>query len=205
MDLTASLERDEYRDLLDTWQRRVHRLSGKAWREGVSPVLVFEGWDAGGKGGAIRRITQALPARGYRVVSIAAPTDEEKAHHYLWRFWRKLPRAGQMVVFDRSWYGRVLVERVEGFTPEWRWRQGYDEINDFEEQLVEHGWPVREVLAPPLPRGAAAALPGPGGDAVQEVQDHRRGLPEPREVAGVRRRPSTRWSRERVRRSRPGT
>ncbi len=108
----------------------------------VSSVVVFEGWDAAGKGGAIRRLTGAMDAADYRVVSIAAPTDEEKAHHYLWRFWRQLPRAGRMLIFDRSWYGRVLVERVEGFAREDEWRRAYAEINDFEEQLVEHGIPV---------------------------------------------------------------
>ena len=81
----------------------------------VSTILVFEGWDAAGKGGAIRRVTAALDARDYHVIPIAAPTDEERAHHYLWRFWRHLPRAGRVTIFDRSWYGRVLVERVEGF------------------------------------------------------------------------------------------
>jgi AMP-polyphosphate phosphotransferase len=102
-------------------------------------VLVFEGVDAGGKGGAIRRITSAVDARLYRTMSVAAPTDEEKAHHYLWRFWRHIPRAGHMIIYDRSWYGRVLVERVEGFAGESAWRRAYSEINEFEEQLVENG------------------------------------------------------------------
>jgi len=101
---------------------------------------VFEGWDAGGKGGAIRRITPALDARAYEVISIAAPSDEERVHHYLWRFWRHIPRAGRVTFFDRSWYGRVLVERVEGFAKEDEWRRAYAEINRFEQQLVEHGF-----------------------------------------------------------------
>jgi polyphosphate kinase 2 (PPK2 family) len=101
--------------------------------------VVFEGWDAAGKGGAIRRITAALDARDYRVISIAAPSDEERAQHYLWRFWRYLPRAGRFTIFDRSWYGRVLVERVEGFATEREWRRAYAEINDFEQRLVDHG------------------------------------------------------------------
>jgi polyphosphate kinase 2 (PPK2 family) len=100
---------------------------------------VFEGWDAAGKGGAIRRMVQKLDARLYRVIPIAAPTDEEKAHHYLWRFWRQLPRAGYFTIYDRSWYGRVLVERVEGFAQPDEWARAYGEINSFEEQLVEHG------------------------------------------------------------------
>jgi polyphosphate kinase 2 (PPK2 family) len=97
------------------------------------------GWDASGKGGAIRRLTEAIDARLSQVVPIAAPTDEERAHHYLWRFWRHIPRAGRVTVFDRSWYGRVLVERVEGFAKEQEWRRAYLEINDFEAQLAEHG------------------------------------------------------------------
>jgi len=102
-------------------------------------VAVFEGMDAAGKGGAIRRITAALDARLYRVVPIAAPSDEERAQPYLWRFWRHVPRAGRFSVYDRSWYGRVLVERVEGFAQEADWMRAYAEINDFEEQLARHG------------------------------------------------------------------
>jgi polyphosphate kinase 2 (PPK2 family) len=107
--------------------------------EGRSVVVVFEGWDAAGKGGAIRRITQSLDARFYQVISIAAPTDEEKARPYLWRFWRRLPAPGHASLFDRSWYGRVLVERVEGFCEADDWRRAFGEINAFEEQLVLAG------------------------------------------------------------------
>jgi polyphosphate kinase 2 (PPK2 family) len=102
-------------------------------------VLVFEGVDAGGKGGAIRRFTSAIDARLYRAIPVAAPSDEEKAQHYLWRFWRHVPRAGYITLYDRSWYGRVLVERVEGFATNAEWRRAYAEINQFEEQLVESG------------------------------------------------------------------
>ena len=101
-------------------------------------MLVFEGWDAAGKGGVIRRLTQAMDAQDYRVIPIGAPTDWEKAHHYLWRFWQHIPRRGRVVIFDRSWYGRVLVERVEGFATPEEWRWAYSEINDFEAQLHEH-------------------------------------------------------------------
>ncbi len=101
-------------------------------------VTVFEGNDAAGKGGSIRRITGALDARHYQVIPIAAPTEEERAQPYLWRFWRHLPRKGRVTIFDRSWYGRVLVERVEGFCSEADWMRAYGEINDFEEQLVRH-------------------------------------------------------------------
>ena len=102
-------------------------------------VLVFEGWDAAGKGAAIRRVTSALDPRSYRVVPMAAPTDEERARHYLWRFWRHLSRAGRVTIFDRSWYGRVLVERVEGLASEADWNRAYAEIEDFEEQLTDFG------------------------------------------------------------------
>jgi polyphosphate kinase 2 (PPK2 family) len=101
--------------------------------------MAFEGWDAAGKGSAIRRVTQAIDPRLYRVVGVAAPTDEERAQHYLWRFWRYLPRAGFMTLFDRSWYGRLLVERVEGFATPAEWGRAYGEINSFEEQLAAHG------------------------------------------------------------------
>ena len=110
-------------------------------------IVVFEGNDAAGKGGSIRRVTSALDARQYQVIPIAAPTEEERAQPYLWRFWRHMPRKGRVTIFDRSWYGRVLVERVEGFCSEADWMRAYSEINDFEEQLVRHGTVVRQVLA----------------------------------------------------------
>jgi polyphosphate kinase 2 (PPK2 family) len=104
----------------------------------MSVIAVFEGNDAAGKGGSIRRITKALDARFYQVIPIAAPTEEERAQPYLWRFWRHLPRKGRVTIFDRSWYGRVLVERVEEFCAEADWMRAYSEINDFEAQLVRH-------------------------------------------------------------------
>ena len=137
VDLGEVVEEEVYEEELEILQGRL----SKAWREarsnGTSLTVVLEGWDAAGKGGAIRRITPALDARDYRIIPIAAPTDEEKAQHYLWRFWRHLPTDGHVTIYDRSWYGRVLVERVEGFCSEADWMRGYDEINDFEEQLVE--------------------------------------------------------------------
>jgi polyphosphate kinase 2 (PPK2 family) len=139
LDLTQRLERGEYKERLAEAQQRLRKLAFKAEKRGVSTVLTFEGSDAAGKGGAIRRITQALPARLYRVVPIAAPTGDECQHHYLWRFWQRLPNAGRMVIFDRSWYGRVLVERVEGFAKDAEWQRAYAEINDFEAQLARHG------------------------------------------------------------------
>jgi polyphosphate kinase 2 (PPK2 family) len=104
----------------------------------MSVVGVFEGNDAAGKGGAIRRVTGALDARGYQTISVAAPTEEERAQPYLWRFWRHIPRRGRLAIFDRSWYGRVLVERVEGFCSKTDWMRAYGEINDFEAQLTRH-------------------------------------------------------------------
>jgi polyphosphate:AMP phosphotransferase len=144
VDLSSTIAHKDYRKQLDKLQLRVSRLMRRARGSGVSAVLVFEGWDAAGKGGVIRRITRALPASDYRIIPIAAPTDEEKARHYLWRFWRHLPRAGRLLIFDRSWYGRVLVERVEGFAREDEWRRAYAEINDFEAQLCEHGMLVQK-------------------------------------------------------------
>jgi polyphosphate:AMP phosphotransferase len=139
LDLTRKLEKKDYTRRRDEAQARLNLLHRKARERKITVALVFEGWDAAGKGGAIRRITRALDARDYRVIQIGAPSDEEKAHHYLWRFWRHLSRAGRFMIFDRSWYGRVLVERVEGFATQQEWQQAYKEINDFEEQLVEHG------------------------------------------------------------------
>jgi polyphosphate kinase 2 (PPK2 family) len=139
LDMTQRLDPKHFDEALERQQGRLNRLQRKAHEKGISTILVFEGWDAAGKGGAIRRITGALDARDYQVIAISAPTDEEKARHYLWRFWRHLSRAGRITVFDRSWYGRVLVERVEGFATEDEYRRGYGEINHFEEQLAGHG------------------------------------------------------------------
>ncbi len=139
LDMTLVLPRKNYKHQLKEWQARLHKAYRSARELGVSSLLVMEGWDAAGKGGAIRRTTEALQAWEYQVIPFAAPTDEENAQHYLWRFWRQLGRAGRVTIFDRSWYGRVLVERVEGFATENEWRRAYAEINDFEEQLVNHG------------------------------------------------------------------
>ncbi|HYM59543.1 MAG TPA: polyphosphate:AMP phosphotransferase [Thermoanaerobaculia bacterium] len=139
VDLNQQISVREYEHSLPRLQARINRLAREAHQKNLSTVVVFEGWDAAGKGGTIRRLTAAMDARNYRVISIAAPTDEERAHHYLWRFWRHIPRSGLVTVYDRSWYGRVLVERVEGFASERDWKRAYLEINDFEEQLTSHG------------------------------------------------------------------
>lgn len=139
IDLDKNLTEKSYNRQLARYQARLAELHWQAWEQKVSTVLMFEGWDAAGKGGAIRRLTGAMDARLYRVIPVAAPTDEEKAHHYLWRFWRQIPYDGYVVVYDRSWYGRVLVERIEGFASDKEWQRSYDEINDFEQQLTRHG------------------------------------------------------------------
>ena len=139
LDMAQSLAKEDFSRQLEVWQGRLNKLQRRAEGKGVSAILLFEGWDAAGKGGAIRRVTGALDARAYQVMPVAAPTDEERAQHYLWRFWRHLSRAGRLTIFDRSWYGRVLVERVEGFATESEWRRAYSEINEFEHELVESG------------------------------------------------------------------
>ena len=139
LNLSVTLEKEQYNSLLLKYQGKLNKLSRQAHEKKKSSILVFEGWDAGGKGGAIRRLTHAIDARNYQVIPIAAPTDEEKAHHYLWRFWRHIPRAGQITIYDRSWYGRVLVERVEGFAIQNEWNRAYSEIVNFEDSLADHG------------------------------------------------------------------
>ncbi|MGZ8360033.1 MAG: polyphosphate kinase 2 family protein [Allosphingosinicella sp.] len=129
----------EYDNTLDELQERVSRLFVINHLYRRKAVIVFEGWDASGKGGAIQRLTAQCDPRSYKVWPIAAPTEDEKAQHYLWRFWRRLPRAGEVAIFDRSWYGRVLVERVEDFASKKEWRRAFDEINEFESQLAADG------------------------------------------------------------------
>jgi polyphosphate:AMP phosphotransferase len=137
--LDQPMAKARYERALEKWQGRLSLLSRDPRFRQIGVVMVFEGSDAAGKGGAIRRVTAALDARQYRGVSIAAPTEEERAQPYLWRFWRHIPRRGRFAIFDRSWYGRVLVERVEGFCSEADWMRAYAEINDFESQLVRSG------------------------------------------------------------------
>ncbi len=139
LDLSLHLGKKTYKQELAKYQGKISKLVRRAHELKRSSVLVFEGWDAAGKGGAIRRLTRAMDARNYQVIQVAAPTDEEKAHHYLWRFWRHIPRAGLVTIYDRSWYGRVLVERVEGFASTEEWQRAYSEIVNFEDALVDHG------------------------------------------------------------------
>lgn len=137
--LDQDLSEKEYDVLREKWLGRLSRATHAAFLVKRSIVFAFEGWDAAGKGGAIRRLTSAIDPRDYKVISVAKPTDEEKHAHYLWRFWRDVPRDGRMTVFDRSWYGRVLVERLEGFCREDEWKRAFAEINDFERELTDHG------------------------------------------------------------------
>lgn len=138
-DFPKPMEKSEYKANIDVLQEQARLLSHLANKKKRGVVLVFEGWDAAGKGGAIRRLTSTIDPRLYNVVSIAAPTEIERKHNYLWRFWTRIPRAGYTTIFDRSWYGRVLVERVEGFASEAAWKRAYNEIIFFEEDLVDSG------------------------------------------------------------------
>jgi AMP-polyphosphate phosphotransferase len=139
VDLSLRLGQKEYERELKRLQATLYLLGLAVYRKQRPVVLVFEGWDAAGKGGAIKRVTEKLDPRAYTVHAIAAPAGDDKSHHYLYRFWRRLPPSGQFAIFDRSWYGRVLVERIEDFARPDEWQRAYDEINDFERQLVDHG------------------------------------------------------------------
>ncbi|MFO0727572.1 MAG: polyphosphate:AMP phosphotransferase [Myxococcota bacterium] len=139
LDYSKTLDKKRYDAQLEESQGQLNLLTRRKKFQKRSLILVFEGADAAGKGGTIRRITGALDARHYTIIPVAAPTQEERAQPYLWRFWRQLPRRGRVTIFDRSWYGRVLVERVERFATEGAWSRAYEEINDFEEQLTENG------------------------------------------------------------------
>lgn len=131
--------KDEYEKKLRKDQRKLLEQQLKLRQEERSVILVFEGWDAAGKGGAIRRMTEQLDPRGYHVWPIGPPSEDERRHHYLWRFWKRLPDRGAIAVFDRSWYGRVLVERVEGLARKPEWKRAYREINEFERMLCDDG------------------------------------------------------------------
>ncbi len=139
IDLDLSIDDETYEKKRDKLQKEVRRLQHLCYMRRTSVVIVFEGPDAAGKGGAIRRLVREMDPRGYEVVPVAAPAGDEKTHHYLWRFWKGVPKAGHITIFDRSWYGRVLVERIEGFAEAHEWVRAYREINEFEEQLSEYG------------------------------------------------------------------
>lgn len=138
-DLSLSLTKEEYKIRLEKLQDKIADLHNQLYRKRIPVIIVFEGWDASGKGGAIKRLTQKMDPRGYAVYPTAAPNDIEKAHHYLWRFWNTFPKAGHLSIYDRSWYGRVMVERIEGFCTEDEWKRAYKEINDMEKQCSNYG------------------------------------------------------------------
>lgn len=139
VDLSRDLTREEYKEQIDKLQKKLERLHGELYRRRIPLIIGFEGWDAGGKGGAIRRLTSHLDPRGYQVIPTAAPNDIEKKHHYLWRFYNQMPKAGHIAIFDRTWYGRVMVERVEGFCTQEEWTRAYGEINEMEKHLANSG------------------------------------------------------------------
>ncbi len=139
LNMKRRLEREEYVRQLTRRQVQLRELGWQVYQQKRPVVIVFEGWDAAGKGGAIKRVTEKMDPRGYVVYPISAPQGEDKTRHYLYRFWRRLPEKGQIAIFDRSWYGRVLVERVEGFCTEEAWKRAYKEINSFERQMRDFG------------------------------------------------------------------
>ena len=138
-DLSLKYSSEEYRKKLDYYQKKIELLHSELYRKRIPVVICFEGWDASGKGGAIKRLTDHMDPRGYVVHPTAAPNDIEKAHHYLWRFWRAMPKAGHISIFDRTWYGRVMVERIEKLCSPEEWRRAYREINEMEEDLYDEG------------------------------------------------------------------
>ena len=139
LDLTRAIDRAAYVREMTRRQIQLRQLGYQIYLQKHPVVILFEGWDAAGKGGAIKRITEKLDPRGYVVYPISAPEGEDRSRHYLYRFWRRLPERGQIAIFDRTWYGRVLVERVEGFAAESEWKRAYKEINSFERQLRDFG------------------------------------------------------------------
>ena len=139
VDVSKTLDEEKYKKELKKEQKRLSELHNRIYLEKIPVVIAYEGWDAAGKGGNIKRVSEALDPRGYEVVPIAAPKAEEKSRHYLWRFWKNLPKDGHVAIFDRSWYGRVMVERIEGFCTEDDWHRAYREINEFERQLYDWG------------------------------------------------------------------
>ena len=217
--LDKSLTDEEYKERLDELQAELHDLHNKLYRKKIPVVIAYEGWDAAGKGGNIKRITGALDPRGYTVHPIASPEPHEKARHYLWRFWNRLPKTGHIAIFDRTWYGRktghiaifdrtwygrVMVERLEGFCSENDWQRAYNEMNEFEKELADWGAVVikfwvqidnqtqldrftdrlgccrDQILGTDRQPDSARSLHGPPEYPGEAVEDHGRGLAEPR-------------------------
>ncbi|MGB3860674.1 MAG: hypothetical protein WBE11_19600 [Candidatus Aminicenantaceae bacterium] len=139
VDLSLSLSREQYEKDLKKYQERMREMEHEVYKKRIPVVIVYEGWDASGKGGNIKRLVQRMDPRGYEVIPIGAPTESELKQHYLWRFRKHFPKAGHIVIFDRSWYGRVMVERVEGYCTEEEWKRAYSEINEMEEHWANFG------------------------------------------------------------------
>ncbi|MDY5987809.1 MAG: phosphate--AMP phosphotransferase, partial [Lachnoclostridium sp.] len=137
--LDRTITDEEYEKELSSLQKKLGKLHNELYLRQIPVIICYEGWDAAGKGGNIKRITEALDARGYEVNPIASPEPHEKARHFLWRFWMRLPRTGHIAIFDRTWYGRVMVERIEGFCTEAEWKRAYEEINSMERDLTDAG------------------------------------------------------------------
>lgn len=142
IDLSKDMQKDAYKARLEELQDKLSLLHNRMYREKVPVIIALEGWDAAGKGGAIKRITEKIDPRGYEVVPISSPNDLERQYHYLWRFWSKFPKTGHLTIFDRTWYGRVLVERVEGFATKEEWGRSFAEINEMEEGLHKDGYVI---------------------------------------------------------------
>ena len=193
LDLTRSLAREPVRRARSRGGRS--SFANSAWQVYLQKrpvVIAFEGWDAAGKGGAIKRITEKIDPRGYVVYPISAPQGEDKTRHYLYRFWRRLPERGQIAIFDRSWYGRVLVERVEGFAAEAGVEAGVQGDQLLRAPVARLRHDSREVLDPDLARRAAAPLRGAQAHRLQGLEADRRGLAQPGEMAASTRKPSRR-------------
>ena len=139
LDLNQIISDEEYEYRLKAYKEKLSELHNKVYQKKIPIVIGYEGWDAAGKGGNIKRLTSALDPRGYNVTTIAAPNEAERQHHYLWRFWKAMPKNGHIAIFDRTWYGRVMVERIEGFCKEDDWKRAYNEINEFENSLSRWG------------------------------------------------------------------
>ncbi len=186
LDLTRTLAREDYVREVTRRQIQLRELGYQVYLQKRPVIILFEGWDAAGKGGAIKRITEKLDPRGYVVYPISAPQGEDKTRHYLYRFWRRLPERGQIAIFDRSWYGRVLVERVEGFAREEEWKRALQGDQLLRAPIARFRNHPGEVLDSHLPRGAAPPLRGAQDHRLQSLEAHRRGLAQPREVGRLR-------------------
>ena len=202
VDLSPALDDEEYRKELKKLQKRLGELHNTIYRKKIPVILCYEGWDAAGKGGNIRRIARPLDPRGFDVMPIASPEPHELNRQYLWRFWTRLPRSGHVCIFDRTWYGRVMVERLEGFCSEDDWKRAFNEMNEFERQLTDWGavvikfWMIRTHSWP-------ASMTG---------RTHRKNSGSSRKRTGATerngrsmKRPLTRCSRKQARRMPPGT